>query len=172
MGALPKPVEEVLNEALVCEFTVVSREGRPITHPMIPLYDGERIYLHSSILFSKKLEHLRNNPRVSLAITDQGATHGEPLDLRVTIQGDATVHDEDPHSIWKRILPLWIAKEPIVEKFYKMRVALPLFWQRGLIEVVPRRVFVWEEGRTDRPPQVHDIAPQLAGRAGPTRGSG
>lgn len=162
MGALPEKVEKVLSEALVCEFTVVSREGRPITHPMIPLYDDGLIYLHSSILFSKKLEHLRTNPKVSVAITDLGATHGEPLPLRVTIQGDATVQDEDPHHTWERILPLWIAKEPIVEKFYKMRVALPLFWERGLIQVVPRRAFVWDEGRTDRPPVVHEVTPQLA----------
>ena len=162
MGALPERVEKVLGEALVCEFTVVSREGRPITHPMLPLYDGRLVYLHSSILFSKKLEHIRANPKVSIAITDLGATHGEPLPLRVTIQGDATVRDEDPHHAWERMLPLWIAKEPIVEKFYKARVALPLFWERGLIEVVPRRALVWNEGRTDRPPQVHDVAPQLA----------
>ena len=158
MGALPDAVEKVLNEALVCEFTVVSRDGRPITHPMIPLYDDGDIYLHSSILFSKKLEHLRANPKVSLSISDLGATHGEPLPFRVTIQGDATVHDEDPHRTWERILPLWIAKEPIVEKFYKMRVALPLFWERALIEVTPRRILVWAGGRTDRPPQVHDLA--------------
>jgi hypothetical protein len=129
---------------------------------MIPLYDDGLIYLHSSILFSKKLEHLRSNPRVSVAITDMGATHGEPLPLRVTIQGDATVRDEDPHRTWERILPLWIAKEPMVEKFFKMRVALPLFWERGLIQVVPRRVLVWDGGRTDRPPEVLDVAPQLA----------
>jgi general stress protein 26 len=162
VGALPDRVEKVLNEALVCEFTVVSPEGRPITHPMIPLYDDGLIYLHSSILFSKKLEHLRSNPKVSLAITDLGATHGEPLPLRVTIQGDATVHDEDPHRTWERILPLWIAKEPMVEKFYKMRVALPLFWERGLIQVIPRRVFLWDEGRTDRRPEVLEVGPQLA----------
>jgi general stress protein 26 len=166
VGALPTPVEKALNAALVCEFTVVNEAGRPITHPMIPLYDGQRIYLHSSILFSKKLEHIRANPKVSLAITDQGATHGEPLDLRVTIQGDATVHDEDPHRTWERILPLWIAKEPMVEKFYKMRVALPLFWERGLIEVTPRRVFVWHGGRTDRPPQVHEVSLGIASSAG------
>jgi hypothetical protein len=47
-----------------------------------------------------------------------------------------------------------------------MRVALPLFWQRGLIEVVPRRLFVWDEGRTDRPPDVLEVAPQFAAPAG------
>lgn len=162
MGALPELAEEILNAALVCEFTVVDAEGRPVTHPMIPLYDGERVYLHSSILFSKKLEHIKRNPKVSLAVTDLTATHGDRLRHRVTVQGDATVHDEDPHTTWERILPLWIAKEPIVQKFYKMRVALPLFWERGLVEMVPRKVFIWEDGRTDFAPKVFEL--QGAGR--------
>ena len=156
MGALPQPVEEVLNRALVCEFTVVGPDGRLITHPMIPLYDGESIYLHSSILFSKKLAHVKANPKVSLAITDLQATHGEPLVSRVTVQGDAVVIEDDPHTTWERILPLWMAKEPIVKAFYKQRVALPLFWERSLIEIRPRRVLLWEGGRTDAPPKVFE----------------
>jgi len=157
VGVLPEPVEELLNVALVGEFTVIDAKGRPITHPMIPLYDGDKIYLHSSILFSKKLEHIKGNPKVSLAITDTEATHGEPMRHRVTIQGDAVVYDRDPHRDWERILPLWIAKEPIIESFYKMRVALPLFWERALIEITPRRVLFWEGGRTDQPPQVFEL---------------
>lgn len=158
MGALPEPVEEVLNRALVGEFTVVDPGGRPVTHPMIPLYDGEKVYLHSSILFSKKLDHIRGNPKVALAVTDLSATHGEPLRDRILIQGDAVVVDDDPHTTWERILPLWIAKEPIVKMFYAKRVALPLFWERGLIEVTPRRALVWEGGRTDVPPKVFEAA--------------
>jgi general stress protein 26 len=158
MGALPEAAEDALRRALVCEFTVVRPDGRPVTHPMIPIYDGDRIYLHSSVLFSKKVEHVKANGRVSVAVTDLGATHGEPLRARVTIQGDAVVHEEDPHSTWERILPLWIAKEPIVESFYKQRVALPLFWERSLIEITPRRVLVWDGGRTDRPPAVHELS--------------
>ncbi len=73
MGVLPEPVEALLNTALVSELTVVSPSGRPVTHPLIPLYDGELIYLTSSILFSKKLEHIKANPKVSLAITDPTA---------------------------------------------------------------------------------------------------
>jgi general stress protein 26 len=158
VGALPEPVEEVLNAALVAEFTVVNAEGRPITHPMIPIYDGDRIYLHSSVLFSKKLEHIKANPHVTLAITDLTATHGEPMKHRVTIQGDAVVVDRDPHHDWERVLPLWTKKEPIVEKFFKMRVALPLFWERGLIEVTPRKVFLWKEGDTTKPPKIYELA--------------
>lgn len=158
MGALPAAVEEVLNRALVCEFTVINAAGQPVTHPMIPLYDGEKIYLHSSILFSKKLGHIKGNPKVAMAITDMAATHGDPLRDRVLVQGDAVVLDEDPHTTWERILPLWIAKEPIVKAFYAKRVALPMFWERGLIEVTPRRTLVWPGGRTDAPPQVFEDA--------------
>jgi nitroimidazol reductase NimA-like FMN-containing flavoprotein (pyridoxamine 5'-phosphate oxidase superfamily) len=153
VGALPAVVEEVLNRALVCEFTVIGPGGRPITHPMIPLYDGEKVYLHSSILFSKKLGHVKANPKISIAITDLGATHGGPLRDRILIQGDAVVVEDDPHTTWERILPLWIAKEPIVKQFYAKRVALPLFWERSLIEITPRKTLVWLGGRTDAPPQ-------------------
>ncbi len=156
MGALPEPVEDVLAAALVCEFTVIDANGRPVTHPMIPLYDGEKVILHSSILFSKKLEHIKANPRVSLAVTDLDATHGPPLAHRIAIQGDAVVLDRDPHRDWERILPLWTAKEPIVKDFFAKRVALPLFWERAIIEVTPRRALVWEAGRTDAPPRIFD----------------
>ena len=158
MGTLPQPAEDVFRRALVCEFTVVDAGGRAITHPMIPLYDGEKIYLHSSILFSKKLERVKANPKVSIAVTDLGATHGEPLRDRVTVQGDAIVVEDDPHTTWQRILPLWIEKEPIVEEFYAKRVALPLFWERALIEITPRRVLIWPNGDTDRPPSVHETS--------------
>jgi nitroimidazol reductase NimA-like FMN-containing flavoprotein (pyridoxamine 5'-phosphate oxidase superfamily) len=158
VGALPDEVEEILNQALVGEFTVLGAGGRPITHPMIPLYDGEKVYVHSSVLFSKKLGHIRRNPRVSLAVTDQGATHGDRMAHRVSIQGDAALIEEDPHTTWERILPLWIAKEPVVKAFYAKRVAMPMFWERTLIEVTPRRALLWEDGRTDRPPREFEVA--------------
>ena len=158
MATLPHPADEVFRRALVCEFTVISATGRPITHPMIPLYDGEKVYVHSSVLFSKKVEHVRRNPKVSLSISDLGATHGDPMTHRVTIQGDAVVIDDDPHTTWERILPRWIEKEPIVKDFYAKRVALPLFWERALIEITPRRALVWEAGATDRPPRVFEVA--------------
>jgi general stress protein 26 len=157
MAALPEAAEDALRRALVCEFTVIRPDGRPVTHPMIPIYDGERIYLHSSILFSKKVAHVKANPKVSVAVTDLGAAHGAPIRDRVSVQGDAVVREDDPHTTWERILPLWIEKEPIVESFYKQRVALPLFWERSLIEITPRRVLVWAGGRLDRPPTIHQL---------------
>ncbi len=43
--AIPERIERILDGALVCELTVISRVGRPISRPMIPLYDGEKLYL-------------------------------------------------------------------------------------------------------------------------------
>ncbi|MBA3366545.1 MAG: transposase, partial [Actinobacteria bacterium] len=40
MGALPESVEELLDTALVAEVTVIDPSGSPVTHPLIPLYDG------------------------------------------------------------------------------------------------------------------------------------
>jgi hypothetical protein len=145
----------------VSELTVVDHSGRPVTHPLIPLYDGELIYLTSSILFSKKLEHIKANPKVSLSITDPDAVKVERF-ARVTIQGDATVDDSDLHAGWERVLPLWREKEPAIDFFLGKRVALPLFFERGVIEIKPRKAFLWEDGRTDWAPQVFEVAPALA----------
>jgi general stress protein 26 len=154
---LPEPIEELLNTALVAELTVVDGHGRPVTHPLIPLYDGQIIYLTSSVLFSRKLEHIKANPKVSLSITDPNAVSVDRF-RRATIQGDATVDDADLHAGWERVLPMWRAKEPAIDFFLGKRVALPLFFERGVIEIRPRRAFLWEDGRTDVPPQVFELA--------------
>jgi general stress protein 26 len=152
MSALPEPVEELLEAALVAELTVVRTDGRPVTYPLIPLYDGERIYMTSSVLFSRKLEHIRGNSRVAVSITDPVAVGGRTD--RATIQGDARVIDDDPHGGWERLLPIWERKEPAIVAFLKQRVALPLFFERALIEVTPRRAFLWPNGLTGAAPRV------------------
>jgi Pyridoxamine 5'-phosphate oxidase len=158
MGVLPEPIEELLNSALVGELTVIDDRGRPVTHPLIPLYDGELIYMTSSVLFSRKLEHIKANPKVSVSITDPKAVEVERF-RRATIQGDATIDDADLHSGWERkVLPLWRVKEPAIDFFLGKRVALPLFFERAIIEIRPRRALLWEDGRTDQPPQVFELA--------------
>ncbi len=158
MGVLPAEIEELLDTALVGELTVLDERGRPVTHPLIPFYDGQIIYLTSSVLFSRKLEHIKANRRVSLSITDPNAVNVERF-RRATIQGDATVDDTDLHSGWERVLPMWRKKEPAIDFFLGKRVALPLFFERGVIEIAPRRAFLWEDGNTSRPPQVFELEP-------------
>ncbi|CAN5682987.1 hypothetical protein BH23CHL7_BH23CHL7_15580 [soil metagenome] len=154
MSWLPKPVEELLEIALVTELTVVRGDGRPMTYPLIPLWDGDKVLMTSSILFSRKLEHIKADGRVSLSLSDPTALGGRPD--RATIQGNARVIDGDPHTDWEAVLPMWAAKEPVILQFLKARVAFPLFFERSVIEVTPRRVLYWPHGDTTQAPEWHD----------------
>jgi general stress protein 26 len=160
MATLPEPVEALLDAALVGELTVVDGHGRPVTYPLIPLYDGERIYLTSSTLFSRKLEHIKANPKVALSLTDPIALGGRTD--RATIQGDARVIEEDPHGGWERLLPIWEKKEPSIVMFLKARVALPLFFERALIEITPRRVLYWPDGSATIAPEATVVEKEAA----------
>jgi len=155
MSWLPAAVQELIHRALVTELTVVRGDGRPITYPLIPLWDGQKVLMTSSILFSRKLEHIKDNPRVSLSISDPVALGG--LAGRATLQGEARVVDEEPHADWERVLPLWSAKEPSVLEFLKARVAFPLYFERAVIEFEPRRALYWPDGDTSRPPQLLEV---------------
>ena len=160
MGGLPEPVETLLGAALVGELSVVDSNGRPVTYPLIPLYDGERVYLTSSTLFSRKLEHIKGNAKVSLSLTDPIALGGRAD--RATIQGDARIIEEDPHGGWERLLPIWEKKEPSIVYFLKERVALPLFFERSLIEITPRRVLYWPDGDAATAPQTTIVGTEAA----------
>jgi general stress protein 26 len=156
MGVLPDAVEELLDVALVAELTVLDQRGEPISYPLIPLYDGAKIFMTSSILFSKKLEHIKRNPHVSVSITDPVAAPVEPF-RRATIQGDAVIVEDDLHAGWERLLPLWTKKEPIITGLVKKRFAMPLFWERSVIEITPRRAFLWATGETTSQPEVFTL---------------
>ncbi len=160
MSTLPEPIEGLLEAALVGELTVVDGAGHPVTYPLIPLYDGERIYLTSSTLFSRKLEHIKANPKVSLSLTDPIAVGGRAD--RATIQGDARVIEEDPHGGWERLLPIWERKEPSIVFFLKQRVALPLFFERSLIEITPRRALYWPDGNSSTAPETTIVGKSAA----------
>ncbi|MEO8438391.1 MAG: pyridoxamine 5'-phosphate oxidase family protein [Chloroflexota bacterium] len=160
MAPIPEPVTALLDAALVGELTVIDAAGRPVTYPLIPLWDGEKVYLTSSSLFSRKLEHIRGNAKVSLSITDPVAVGG--AQGRATIQGDARVIEEDPHGGWERLLPIWEKKEPSIVYFLKARVALPLFFERALIEITPRRVLYWPDGDTAQAPASSTVGQEAA----------
>ena len=77
---------------------------------------------------------------------------------RATIQGVARVIEDDPHSQWERlILDLWRRKEPAIDQFLKARVALPLFFERAVIEIAPERCLYWPGGDTSVGPLVSEV---------------
>jgi general stress protein 26 len=160
MATIPAPAAELLERALVAELTVVDATGRPVTYPLIPLWDGERVYMTSSTLFSRKLDHIAANPKVAVSVTDPVSVDGR-VD-RVTVQGDARVIADDPHGGWERLLPIWSAKEPAIVAFLKARVALPLFFERALIEITPHRVLYWKDGDASVAPVVTVVGNEAA----------
>ena len=160
MGVLPLAIEELLDKCLAAELTVVNERGEPVTYPLIPLYNGEKILMHSSVLFSKKLEHIKANPRVSVSLSDPKAAPGLEPFRRATIQGEARVVEDDLHTGWEPlVLDRWVEKEPVIRDLLKQRVAMPLFWERSVIEITPRRAYLWPGGDTSQPPQVFDVQP-------------
>lgn len=156
-GVLPAPVEALLDVALVAELTVVSDAGRPVTYPLIPLYDGRHVFMTSAVLFSRKLRHIKANPKVAVALTDPVGVPAQPF-ARATIQGDAQIIEDDLHAGWETLLPLWRAKEPVIDSFVKKRFGIPLFFERSIIRIAPRKVLYWEHGDTSAPPQVFEPA--------------
>jgi general stress protein 26 len=161
MEKMPQAVVDLLDKALVAELTVIDAKGRPRTDPLIPLWDGHKVFMTSSVLFSRKLEDLKRNPRVSVSLSDPVGIPAEPFS-RATIQGDARIVEDDLHDGWGYLLPLWLKKEPVVRSLLRLRFALPLFWERSVIEVTPRRVLWWEEGDTSKPPRVTELAEAAA----------
>jgi hypothetical protein len=151
---LPSEVVALLDAALVAELTVIAADGRPISYPLIPLWDGSRVLFTSAVLFSRKLAHIQANPKVSVSLSDPVAMPGAPFH-RAVIEGDATVLvHEDPHTSWERLLPLWRSKEPAIDMFVKKRFGIPLFFERHTIAVEPRRILLWRDGDTSRAPEI------------------
>src|SRR6266699_564950 len=67
---VPTGVRETFDSYLVCEFTTV-KSGKPVTLPLLPFYlpDSGKFVVTSSILFSKKAENVKQNPKVSLLLS-------------------------------------------------------------------------------------------------------
>jgi general stress protein 26 len=158
VAEMPAPVAELLNKALVAELTVIDEKGRLRTDPLIPFWDGQLILMTSSMLFSRKLQDIKRNPKVSVSLSDPVGIPAQPFS-RATIQGDAHVIDDDLHQGWYRLLPLWEAKEPIIKTFLTpmQKLGLPLFWERAVIEITPRRVLWWPGGDTTRDPELTEL---------------
>ena len=153
---LPLELREVFENALVCEFTVISPAGRPITHPLLPLYDSEegRLFVTSSVLFSKKLDHIKRNPKVAVLFSNRAGIRVSPYRI-LLVKGEAKIGEEDIHHGWERLLPIWRKKEPYIDNFVKMRYALPLFWERSVVEVAPNKIYAWPQGDVDSQPSVY-----------------
>ena len=153
MIQVPGWVGDVFDHYLTCEFTTVAN-GRPVTFPLLYFYDADsgKFTVTSSILFSKKVEHMKKDPKVSLLFSNpEGSGIGKQA---ILVQGIAHCDDSDLDHGWERFLPHWRKKEPYIDAFLTEREKFGWFWKRIVIQVEPKKIMAWKNGNTDGPPEV------------------
>ena len=150
----PNWVQDVFDKYLICEFTSIDN-GKPVTFPMLFFHDQTKFVVTSSILFSKKIEHLKRNPKVSLLFSNP---EGSGVEKHVIlVQGMAKTDDSDLDHGWEKYLPMWRKKEPYIDGFLAAREQFAWFWKRIVVEVEPRKIRAWKHGDTSKP--AEDIKP-------------
>ena len=84
---LPDDLRELLGKANPAVIATLREDGQPVTVPTWYLLDGDRIFVNMDAS-RKRVEHLRNDPRVSLSVLDEASwyTHvsvvGRIVDMR------------------------------------------------------------------------------------------
>ena len=158
-STLPQEVQDAFERFITCEFTTVDAAKQPITWPVTPYYrkGGVTIDVTTGLGYPKKADDARGHPSVALLFSDPTGS-GLERDLRVLVQGTATVEDEDLERNAERYLRESGEKLPATRKMHPpkpLRSLFNFYYARIYIKVRPERVFVWPEGDLSEAPQVH-----------------
>lgn len=87
---LPADIRELLAKPNPAVIATVREDGHPITVPTWYLLDGDRFFVNMDA-GRKRLEHLRNDPRVSLSVLDEAGWY-----THVSVVGRVVEMSEDP----------------------------------------------------------------------------
>ena len=153
MIEVPAWTSDVFERYLICEFTTIS-EGKPVTFPLLYFYEPTTgvFTVTSSILFSRKIEHMKKNSKVSLLFSNPaGSGLGKHA---VLVQGIAKCEDSDLDHGWEKFLPDWRKKEPYIDGFLAAREQFGWFWKRIVVQVEPRKIMAWKDADTGKAPEV------------------
>lgn len=153
------PVEllPLFERAMTCEFATLTRQGVPITHPLIPYpaEDGLTLDVSTSLASPAKAERARHNPRVALLYSDKIGFDVSPPPLAL-VYGLASVSDADVQSNTDRYVKLSLAKSPAAFRGIPSRLLQRFDWYfaRIWIRVTPLRILWWPTRNTDEMPRV------------------
>src|SRR5262245_57577025 len=114
MIKVPQWANDVFENYLICEFTSISN-GKPVTFHFLFSYEPSTglFSVTSSILFSRKIENIRDNSKVSLLFSNPT---GSGIDKHaVLVQGVARLEEKDLDHGWERFLTDWREKEPYID---------------------------------------------------------
>lgn len=154
----PPEIEQIILNYRTCEFTTLTKNQTPSTHPVTAWYQpgADHITITTSIGFPHKIDNIRRNPRVALLFSNPTGS-GLPSGGAVMIQGDATPDDhltvvEGLEDFWQRMF----AWQPRSKAYHKTKLSRYLFdWYyiRVQISVTPRRVLYWPTADMTYAPQ-------------------
>jgi hypothetical protein len=167
-NSLPPEVQSVVREFRTCEFTTISKNGKPVTWPVSARYLPEqgRFLLTTSIGFPQKAYNIRRNPRVSLLFSNPTAS-GLTNPPAVLVQGDASAGDDvvtsvnavdGLHEYWRESIFRRQPSSSQISANPLMRRMMDWYYMRIVIHVVPRAVYCWPAGDFSQPAQKIEAA--------------
>src|SRR5436190_17715623 len=158
-ASLPQEVRRAFERFVTCEYATIDARQQPIVWPVTPYYrDGApTIDVTTGLGYPKRAADARRNPHVSLLFSDPtGSGLG---DLRVLVQGIADVDERDLNANAERYFRESWEKLPGTRSMHPpkpVRRLLSWYYTRIYVHVRPERVFVWPDGDTAKPPELHD----------------
>src|SRR4051812_17162999 len=158
-STLPSEVRDAFERFVTCELTTVDARRQPITWPVTPYYEqgAATIDVTTGLGYPKKADDARAHPSVSLLFSDPTGS-GIDRDIRVLVQGTATIDDEDLKANADRYVRESGEKLPRTKKMQPPKPLRGLFdwyYARLYIKVRPERIFVWSGGELGEEPAIH-----------------
>lgn len=154
-----------MEQSYTCEFSVIRRDGMPVTYPMTPYpnKNGLTIDMSIGLIFPWKAELARKNPKVGLSYCMPTTYHDESPAV-VTVRGHAAVRDSDLQANTDRYLNELIETIPGMfadaPKMVLRRLAFYL--ARIWVEITPLRIQWWPKGDLTAPPKQWDAPRKTA----------
>ncbi len=158
MSRLPYWMHDAIERSFTCQFTAFTAKGVPVALPvLVNHFDPETgILLFSSSIRTRRLENVRQNPKVAVLFSPAGTGRDEPPHV-VLVQGDAGVDDSDPEHVWEPYFEGWARRQPSARELLKRRAEMPEYWRRAVIRVRPARFLGWRGGDLNQKPDVLEV---------------
>jgi general stress protein 26 len=159
MNQLPDWMYHAIEESFTCQFASTTDRDIPVALPVfLNHFDPDTgTLIISSPVAMKRVENVRQRPKVAILFSPVGTGPGEPKHVLLA-QGLAEVDDTNLESGWKRYFAGWARRQPSTRaSLMRMEQAMPGYTQRAIIRVRPTRFLGWPEGNFQQPPFVVEV---------------
>ena len=159
MNQLPDWMYHAIEESFTCQFASTTTHGIPVALPVfLHHFDPDTgTLIISSPARTRRVENVRQRPRVAILFSPTGTGPGEPKHV-LQVQGLAEVDDTDLASGWKRYFAGWARRQRDArESLARMEQVMPGYTQRAIIRVRPTRFLGWPDGNFQQSPEVVEV---------------